>query len=48
MNIVSNLATLPATLSADTVGSVIMSPALLKAGMNYFMKKEDGEQTGTP
>ena len=43
MNIVSNLATLPATLSADTVGSVIMSPALLKAGMNYFMKKEDGD-----
>ena len=38
VNIVSNIALLPATLSADTVGSVVMTPAWIKAGMDYFMK----------
>ena len=46
-NIVSNIAMLPATLSADAVGSVIMSPALIKAGMNYLMK-DDQKKTESP
>jgi len=46
VNIVSNIALLPATLSADTVGSVVMTPAWIKAGMDYFMK-DDQETPAT-